>query len=536
MPQYKRVRRLEDGQIDPECEVARTWAEAIQVAHDPKQCPDREAAVVALLPALLEARWIEAFIQLAWPGLFGPNSAYHDEFWGWWAGIERGESPDALVACWPRGGGKSSSLTLMFALTCLLGLREYCIWVGAIAEDTKEKVAGVADLLSEPRVRAAFPEQTKPYVNPATGQPVDQTQGQVSFAHFTLEAKGIDQALRGKLRLTKRPGLVALDDIEEEFQTERMRTKVERRITKAIIPMGSRDVAFVWVQNRINDETLMAKMLGDKLDWFRRRKVSGPWQQVTGLEVEMEERGEGRPAEYVIVAGEATWDGQNLEISEHQINDEGLGAFLTEKQHESDQTEGVMFPRALAQYADAVPGDLVVCRAWDLASTEGAGDFTVGVLMGWSPGEGVLYVIDVARGQWGIEKVEANVHDLGVADREEYGRYRIAIEDQPSAAGKAWRSHWEKDVLPGFVTEFRPPQGKKEWRADALSGRWRKGQVRMVRAEWNRAFVAEFALFGTPLSRHDDQVDAVALGFNFLTGKARKSTGSLGAPARRRRG
>jgi predicted phage terminase large subunit-like protein len=531
-----RVRRRPDGYPEPDCPVFAA-CEAVLEALVPLDARTQEALIPGILQDFAKARFWEGFIPLAWPHLaLAPFAPFHREAWRWWSAIEEGMAPPALVACWPRGGGKSSTAAMMLALTCLTGLRPYCLWIGAREKAITDKVSGVGALLAAPRVREAFPEQTSPYHDPMTGVKVDWRQGRVATASgFALDAVGMDQALRGALRLQTRPGLLLLDDIEQTTNTPYIRSRIADQVTRAIIPAQSDDAALAWVQNRLHDASLMAAMLDGKLDWFRRRIVSGPWPQIEGLEVELEETELG--PQYVIVAGTPTWEGADLAVSEKQINDEGLLSFNAEKQHRAGAAEGDLFLRTMWRRADAYPAGLKVCRAWDLAgSTAASADYTVGVLLGLAA-DGRVWVLDVARGQWATDEVEERVADLAESDRTEFGRYTVVIEDQPGAAGKMWARRWVRHVLAGFSVELVPPQGSKVWRADALSSTQRKGLCTLVEGPWVQPWVSEFALFqykdGKAVHRHDDQVDAASLGFNYLTGKGRKSRAGVAQAAGR---
>ena len=61
------------------------------------------------------------------------------------------------------------------------------------------------------------------------------------------------------------------------------------------------------------------------------------------------------------------------------------------------------------------------------------------------------------------------------------------------------------------------PTGKKEERADPYSVQVNNGNFRMLKADWNFAFLDEHRLY--PFSTYKDQVDAAAGAFNQLTKK-----------------
>lgn len=531
------IRRLPDGRPDRDCPIVQALTVAVEEIAALKDPVVQEQAIVALLPALAEARWAEVFVVLAWPELeidsFAP---FHLEAWKWFTDIGD-DTPPALVACWPRGGAKSTTVGLMLALACLIGLRDYCLWVGAREKAITDKVSGVGALLASPRVRAAFPSQTETYQDAMTGVKVDWRQGRIATASgFALDAVGMDQALRGALRLSQRPGIIVLDDIESTGNSAYIRERIADQVTKAILPAGSDNAAMCWIQNRLHDSSLMSSMLDGKLDWFRRRVVSGPWPQIRGMEVELEENGDG-DVEYVIVAGEATWPaGAGVAVSQAQMNIEGESSFRMEKNHESDADDGDKFPKGLWRYVDVAPSGLRVCRSWDLAATEGGGDWTVGALWGIDKG-GRGYVLDVVRGQWGPDRVEDEVRDTAEDDIARFGRCPVLVEAQPAAAGKSWNERWKNEVLVGFEVHLIPPKGNKEYRTDGYSAHQRRGMMTLVSGSWNDAWTFEHRKFkfkdGKPLHKHDDQVDAGSQGFNWLTGKVRRSKGSLSSPARR---
>lgn len=148
-------------------------------------------------------------------------------------------------------------------------------------------------------------------------------------------------------------------------------------------------------------------------------------------------------------------------------------------------------------------------RGWDLAATAGGGDWTVGVLLA-RLGDGRTVVVDVTAGQWAADQVRAEI--LTAAQRDPAGTLTVLPQD-PGQAGKDQAQQLVR-MLAGHDVRAEAQTGSKEVRANGLAAQQRAGQVGLVDAKWNRAFVAELAAF--PRASHDDQVDAAATAFNAL--------------------
>src|SRR5690606_10318737 len=69
---------------------------------------------------------------------------------------------------------------------------------------------------------------------------------------FTVEAIGLNKAVRGQKIDWARPDLIILDDIDEKHDTELTTTKKAQVITDSILPAGSANCAVLFVQNLIH--------------------------------------------------------------------------------------------------------------------------------------------------------------------------------------------------------------------------------------------------------------------------------------------
>jgi len=149
-------------------------------------------------------------------------------------------------------------------------------------------------------------------------------------------------------------------------------------------------------------------------------------------------------------------------------------------------------------------------RAWDLAASKGSGDFTVGVLMGLDV-QGRFWIADVLRGQWSPDERNERMRQTAVLDGV---LVSIRLPQDPGQAGKEQAQAMIR-LLAGFSVKTVSVSGDKQIRADPFAAQLNGGNVLMLRAPWNAAFVEELRQF--PSGRHDDAVDAAADAFNDLT-------------------
>lgn len=150
-------------------------------------------------------------------------------------------------------------------------------------------------------------------------------------------------------------------------------------------------------------------------------------------------------------------------------------------------------------------------RGWDKAATQGDGDYTAGVKI--IKGEdGLFYITDSKRGQWNTANRDREIRQTAEFD----GRSVSQIgEQEPGSGGKESAENFIR-LLAGFSVTTERSTANKEERADPFSSQVNAGNVRMVKGEWNKAFIEELRQF--PFGSHDDQVDAGTLAFNKLNG------------------
>jgi len=184
---------------------------------------------------------------------------------------------------------------------------------------------------------------------------------------------------------------------------------------------------------------------------------------------------------------------------------------------------GEMFREEFFEVVDLVPdlSDIRWVRYWDFAATEPNEknpdpDWTVGLKMGRHP-NGNYYVADVRRMRKRPEGVEAAAQHAADDDGIKTAQW---LEQEPGASGKSFVAHWQRTVLSQYEVRALAPSDSKGVRARPVASKAEQGMVKVLRAEWNRAFFDELEAFAPGAEEesevHDDQVDALSGAFTAL--------------------
>ena len=170
---------------------------------------------------------------------------------------------------------------------------------------------------------------------------------------------------------------------------------------------------------------------------------------------------------------------------------------------------GEEFQPDLITVVDAIPAGVTQwVRGWDLAATEGAGDWTAGVKLG-KLADGRIIIADARRRQFGPHKRDDFIKKTAEGDGR--GGIKQSLPQDPGQAGKT-QAQWMATLLMGHNVHTSPETGDKVVRARPLASQVNAGNVLMLKAPWNDDFTAELRLF--PNGLHDDQVDAAARAFS----------------------
>lgn len=186
---------------------------------------------------------------------------------------------------------------------------------------------------------------------------------------------------------------------------------------------------------------------------------------------------------------------------------------------------------------DEVPWDaLEIVRGWDLALTEKqTSDWSAGVLVGGlRPSDDLVaeakklglppplpdfYLLDMFHDKMNWTRLKSKMVAISLSDLDRYGVARIGME--AVAAFDIALREIRAELVGRVTVEKRNPrnQGKRNqpsklMRAQPWVNLVEAGKVHVVRARWNKALVSEMLTF--PEGDHDDQIDAISVGYETL--------------------
>ena len=204
--------------------------------------------------------------------------------------------------------------------------------------------------------------------------------------------------------------------------------------------------------------------------------------------------------------------------------EDALGPYAAAAQLEQNPVprKGAMFQTERIETIDSLPDEpFITVRAWDLAGTDGAGAYTVGVRIRYGQKSNRFYIDDVQRARLASGGVRKLIEDTAIEDGHDT---KIILPQDPGQAGKAQIDDLVA-MLAGFNARAEAQSGSKVTRAEPLSAQVERGNVTVLQRTWTKAFVEELRFF--PRGKYKDQVDAASSAFNALATLTRKHPRNL---------
>lgn len=280
---------------------------------------------------------------------------HHEELWEWVQSIELDTAPRPFVLVLARGGGKSTSAELATTDLGTSGRRRYVLYVRETQDQADASVGNIATLLESDSVAEYFPEHSQKAVGKHGNSRGWRRNRLTTAGGFTVDALGLDTASRGVKFDEQRPDLIILDDIDGKHDTAATTAKKIQTLTSSVLPAGATNVAVLGIQNLIIPDGIFTQLVDGRATFLSRRIVSGPHPAALGLEWEYEDQGPDQPRRAKVIGGTPTWQGQGLEVIQHQIDVWGIDAFLKEAQHEvTDRAEGLALNYEPARHDETV--------------------------------------------------------------------------------------------------------------------------------------------------------------------------------------
>jgi predicted phage terminase large subunit-like protein len=216
--------------------------------------------------------------------------------------------------------------------------------------------------------------------------------------------------------------------------------------------------------------------------------------------------------------GEPLWpEWEDAEALSRKRAAMGERAFAALFQQDPRPPSGGLFMTERLTFCDSHAPSGCAVRAWDLASALPAPgrdpDWTVGLKLEREADERFT-ITDIIRLRGTPGEVESAI--LSTAQRDGPS-VPIALPQDPGQAGQAQVSYLIRR-LAGYTVRASPETGAKLTRASPVAAQVEASNLRLLRGDWNRAFIEELRDF--PNSHKDDQVDALSRAFMTLLSPA----------------
>ena len=403
--------------------------------------------------------------------------------------------------------------------TGALGTRRYVLYVSETQRQADDHVHTVARRLESVLFADLYDEMASRAVSQYGHSLGWRRNRLLTESDFVVDAIGLDVARRGAKLRDVRPDFIIFDDLDARHDGPDLVQRKIATLTDSILPAGSDDVAILGVQNLVQPEGIFARLAGiaeEPADFLVDRVPTRVIPAVWDLEVEQS------PDGVRIVGGEPSWDGQDLEACQREVDNIGFSAFRREMQHEVDAAGGI-FEHLDYQRIDwpELP-DLVRTTVWvDPAVTAHDGSDAVGIQADALGADGRIYRL------YSFERVITPEEALrrAILKAKELRAGSVGIETDQG--GDTWKSVFRETarvlIEEGQLQESEIPElhsakagaghGSKVERASRMLADYERGQVVHVRGTHG---LLERCLGRFPLRKPFDLVDASYWSWAFL--------------------
>ena len=379
---------------------------------------------------LLAPREWKQWCTTLFPKYFTAPFAYrHEELWNWLESITLDNYVQAFIAIWGRGGAKSTNAETGAVRLGAEERRKYALYVSSTQEKADTHVANIAGMIESKKFGEYYHKMSM-RAKGKFGNVKGWRREHLQAANgFSVDAFGLDSGLRGIKIDEQRPDIIILDDVDEKFESPKVTLKKMQVITDTVLPSGSKNCAVLFIQNLIAADSIASRLVDMRADFLRDRILSGPFTALDDFTYELQGH------LFTITSGTPTWEGQDIETCQSQINLWGISAFRREAQQEVDLTGGIWDGVEWwhVSYDDLPKFKRVVCWV-DPAVTDKPESASQGISIGGIDHEDNL----IGLFFWeGIMSPEA-VLELAIYKAWEWGCEQIGVET--NQGGDTWKS------------------------------------------------------------------------------------------------
>lgn len=262
----------------------------------------------------------------------------------------------------PRGHAKSTNLTFKDTLHAIVyGYKPYIL----ILSDSSDQAQGfLADIRGELEDNQAIRED----FGDLQGKKVWREDVLLTSTDVKIEAIGSGKKIRGRRHKNWRPGLIVLDDIEndENVRTPEQRKKLENWFLKAVSKAGDDYTDIVYIGTLLHYDSLLAKVLENPayrsviykavISWAERRDLWDQWEEIY-IDLDNENREQDARAFFeankdeMLKGTQVLWEDKlpYYELMKMRVS-EGEASFNSEEQNEPINPEDCLFNEEWFEY------------------------------------------------------------------------------------------------------------------------------------------------------------------------------------------
>ena len=305
----------------------------------------------------------------------------------------------------PRGEGKSTQVTQLFTLWCIVtGQKHYAVIVMDSIDQAYPMLEAIkAELEFNPRLKTDFPE--------VCGQGRVWQAGTIVTANdVKVQVAGSGKKLRGLRHGPYRPDLTVLDDIEndEQVRNPEQRDKLNAWLTKTVLPLGGVGQKYdvIYIGTILHYDSVLNRTLNNPFwhgikfkamkRWPDRMDLWDRWEELFRNDGEMVAEAFYQANKDEMERGAVTsWAARGvLALMKIRARD-GHATFDSEYQHDPVSGEDAPFAKSMKFWTD-LPSDLVYFGSLDpsLGKAGASRDPSAIIIGGYQRQTGKLYIVE----------------------------------------------------------------------------------------------------------------------------------------------